>query len=76
MNEAVTRVVGAAAIDALPFSLAPRGRRANFIDCAHESKLMGWVFCDQAGTVSAGPIELKGGLSAMARRREIELIRR
>src|SRR6516165_3248749 len=36
MNEAVTRIIGAAAIDTPPFGLTPGGSRSNFIDRMHE----------------------------------------
>ncbi len=38
MDEAVAQVVGAAAIDALPFGLAPGGSGADFVDFSHRAK--------------------------------------
>jgi len=62
MNEAVARVIGAAAIDASPFSLAPGGRRANFVNRTHESWIGQLEGCEPVlRTVSVGTPELKAG---------------
>jgi hypothetical protein len=35
MDKAVTRIVGTALVDALPFGLAPGRGRTDFVDCGH-----------------------------------------
>src|ERR1700710_1989298 len=69
MNEAVADVVGTAAVDALPFGLAPGRSRADFVDRAHG---FGRPACrfprdfrnfrPPAPTVSARPAHFKGCL--------------
>src|SRR5207245_8854677 len=72
MDEAVTDVVRAAAIDALPFSLAPGGRGTNFIARAHESEMMAGVFEPIRDRIGRSGLT-QGRLGALARLTEVDL---
>src|SRR5262249_47738148 len=60
MNVTVTRVIGAAAVDALPLGLTPGRSRADFVDGGHLMLLVEFRFRGNPPTVSAASAELKG----------------
>src|SRR5262249_39374002 len=61
MNKAVARVIGAAAINALPLGLVPGGNGADFIDLSHFSEFEQLWVTETFRTVSAAFLQLKSG---------------